>query len=456
MPPVPVILERSNVNDETVLLTRWFVPSGASVLAGQPIAEIETSKATVEIESPATGYIQYSANEKDELPVGSELCVIVQESFPAGAAETAPGGPDGNKGESRLGDLPASIDWERAGHNKSTMTQSDESGVRFSRRAAELAKRHNLSAEMFGGRVLVREKDVLALIDGAALDDRNCKVKMAGNEPREPAPLPLEQAYTSRGLSARKRYEIRQIGMGTRNSLSSSVTVACPTRGLQRVFEKNAAAPGSLSAAVIFEVSRLLRSFPMFNAVYQSNKMCTFDRINIGFAIDDGRGLKVPVISDCDQLELAQVAAILRDLTVSYLTDKLKPLELAGATFTVSDLSAFGVSQFAPLISGNQSAILGISSDIFPPGSRSGAFNLTLVFDHQLADGRTAALFLTELRERLEAYENAIVGKPSEQFETLSCGKCLRSVKELAAINGMLLQSAAPGEYVCNLCILGH
>jgi pyruvate/2-oxoglutarate dehydrogenase complex dihydrolipoamide acyltransferase (E2) component len=461
---IPVIVERQNVNDETVVLTRWFISLGAPVEAGQLIAEIETSKATVEIHSPAAGFVRFTAKEGDEIAVGQEFCFIVQEPLSSASAEAI--GLDSN---GSITDRPANVGplkierSEMSQVEPKTTNSRDQEHIpktavtRFSRRAAALAQKYDLKPEMFVERTLVREQDVWALLNGSPVQgaesyatglEVNAKTTPRASSPTVP--------HRVERLPARKRAEIRQISFGVGNSVASSVTIACHTRGLKRALQRDVMLAGSTGAVVIFEVSRLLRKHPTFNAVYRSNEMCVFDHVNIGFAIDDGRGLRVPIIRQCDQLALSEVSTKMREHTIAYLEDKLSPEDLSGGTFTVSDLSAFDVSHFSPLISGDQSAILGVGSEVFLPNATTGLYHLTLAFDHQLSDGRTAALFLNELRLRLEAYESASGAYEPDEVAHLSCTRCMRSAKQLADLGGCLLRSAFPDGYVCSVCILGY
>jgi pyruvate/2-oxoglutarate dehydrogenase complex dihydrolipoamide acyltransferase (E2) component len=461
---IPVVIERDNVNDDTVVLTRWFVPLGAQVESGQLIAEIETSKATVEIHSPAAGFIRYTAKERDEIPVGQDLCFIVQESLSLGNAQGVGQDSDGSKNHHSIGVEPIEI--ERSEVSRLNIPTSDSVQrepppntpvKRFSSRAAEMAKRYDLKPEMFTHRTLVREQDVRDLLkEGSAQRAEFCGRRPEMNTTGSSAePLP-RLPYSMEQLPARKRAEIRQIYFGMNNSIASSVTVACRTRGFRRALQGNPMLAGNAGAVVVFEVSRLLRRYPTFNAVYRSNAICVFDQVNTGFAVDDGRGLKVPVILECDRLALSEVSTKMRDLTVAYLEDNLSPEDLTGGTFTISDLAAFDVSHFSPLLSGDQSAILGVGSEVFLPGASSGLYHLTLVFDHQLSNGRTAALFLNELRLRLESYESALRTDASDGLSDLSCTRCTRSAKQLTDLGGCLLQQATPHDYICSLCILGY
>jgi len=460
---IPVVIERQNVNDETVVLTRWFISLGAPVEAGQLIAEIETSKATVEIHSPAAGFVRFTAKEGDEIAVGQEFCFIVQEPLSSASAEAM--GLDSN---GSVTDRPASVgslvERPEMSHVEPKTPNSRDleripktATTRFSRRAAELVQKYDLKPEMFVERTLVREQDVRALLNDSPV--QGAESYTTGLEVNATATCTVSSPtvpHRVERLPARKRAEIRQISFGVGNSVASYVTIACHTRGLKRALQRDVMLAGSTGAVVIFEVSRLLRKHPTFNAVYRSNEMCVFDQVNIGFAIDDGRGLRVPVIRRCDQLALSEVSTKMREHTIAYLEDKLSPEDLSGGTFTVSDLSAFDVSHFSPLISGDQSAILGVGSEVFLPNAAIGLYHLTLAFDHQLSDGRTAALFLNELRLRLEAYESASGAYEPDQVAHLSCTRCMRSAKQLADLGGCLLRSAFPDGYICSVCILGY
>jgi pyruvate/2-oxoglutarate dehydrogenase complex dihydrolipoamide acyltransferase (E2) component len=460
---VPVVINRDNVNDDSVILMRWFVPLGAYVESDQLIAEIETSKATVEIHSPSAGYIRYTAKEKEEILVGQALCFIIPELFSFEGAEAGKQNSPARANNHLDGCVSGN---DRSEMNRSTIltTESQQQELspksvvtRFSDAAAELMKKYDLKPEMFAHRTLIRERDVLEFLkksvaSGTESDSAGLGMTFAATAVTPAPSLP----HSVRRLPAAKRFEIRQISSGVNNSIASSVTVACSTCGFRRALQTNPIVAGNAGAVVVFEVARLLRKYPVFNAVYRLDAICLFDKVNIGFAVNDGRGLKVPVIPECDRLELSEVSTKMRELTVAYLEDKLSPEDLAGGTFTISDLGAFGVSHFTPLLSGDQSAILGIGSEVFLPGASSGLYHLTLVFDHQLSDGRTAALFLNELKLRLESYENALDPSLSDVPTDLSCKRCLRSAMQLADLGGCLLRLAMPDEYICSLCVLGY
>lgn len=130
-----------------------------------------------------------------------------------------------------------------------------------------------------------------------------------------------------------------------------------------------------------------------------------YDEVNVGFAVDAGEGLKVPVIRDADKKELGAIAREIQDLLLAYTSGEITLEAASGGTFTVTDLSGEGVFSFHPLINQRQSAILGVGAEFHAPGSSEGLYQLILAFDHRLTEGRAAAQFLKDLRDKLSAYE---------------------------------------------------
>jgi pyruvate/2-oxoglutarate dehydrogenase complex dihydrolipoamide acyltransferase (E2) component len=186
------------------------------------------------------------------------------------------------------------------------------------------------------------------------------------------------------------------------------VTVSCPTRGLRSLLRTSGGVVSSPVAFIVFEAARLLKKYPAFNAVFAEGHAGYYEEVNVGIAIDYGKGLLVPVVRNADQKDAIEIAEELRDLMYKYLRQELKAEDLSGGTFVVSDLSAEGVVSFLPLINQGQSAILGIASELFPVADAPGSFNFILTFDHQLAEGRMAAQFVNELAERLQTREASL------------------------------------------------
>jgi pyruvate/2-oxoglutarate dehydrogenase complex dihydrolipoamide acyltransferase (E2) component len=438
----PVVLERDNVNDESVVLVRWFAGHGDKVAHNSLLAEVETSKANVEVYAPADGFLVWEFPEGASVPVSSQVGHI---------AETAPKGPPHFKESSPAAAscepvMAASPSATERGAGASTPAFATTSTLpqRFSPIAIKMMEEHGLTAAHFAGKSAVRKQDVLDLLHPPA-----AATQVVGAA--APPAAKINQPYKIVALSKMKQRERGTLAAGVGNALQSAVSVTGFTQGLRRILDASPAA-GSTSAVILYEVSRLLRKYPTLNATYRDGAMLQYEQVNLGYAMDDGRGLKVAVIPKCDLLSLQQITAGLRDLTVAYVDDKLTPAQLANATFTISDLSGMGVSGFYPLISENQGGILGVGGEQFAPGSLYGSYTLTLTFDHQLSDGRTAALFLGDLKDRLRSYETATGTVQAE----MSCLLCGRTEAQLAGAQEHLLRSVAPEGYLCTLCAAGY
>jgi pyruvate/2-oxoglutarate dehydrogenase complex dihydrolipoamide acyltransferase (E2) component len=278
--------------------------------------------------------------------------------------------------------------------------------------------------------------------------------------PPSPAPAPVAASgvpVRAERLPRAKRTEARYLRSGFETTLASVVTVSCPTRGLRDAVGRFPALGGNTTALVVFEAARLLRAYPALNAYHADGTAHYYEEVHVGFAVDAGRGLKVPVIHNADRKGVAEIAEEIRDLVVAYLDDALPISALAGGTFTITDLSGEGVTAFHPLINQGQSAILGVCAEVLPRGGREGAFNLVLAFDHQLSEGRAAGRFLGELRDRLAHYESAAAGSGAV-VEEPRCSRCQAGYRELAGNGHSLVQTVAldgSTRLLCKLCFEG-
>ncbi len=462
----PILLERDNVNDEVVTLVRWFVQNGDKVDAGTLIAEIETSKANVEVQASHAGYLQWGFAEKTDVSLTEPLGHIFSEPVPADALllATAKGpkaasSPKPSAVVPPIGKTPLG---EKNGEDRQINTASIFSAAtdydrRFSRRAQELILEHGVAEDRFAAMALVRGEDVLALVEGRPGQKESKSKERDLPKAPESAPRVLgmpKLPVTEVPLSRMKRSEGQALASGVRNAIPSAVSVTCFTRGLRAALESNPVIAGNVGAVIVYEVARLLRKYPAFNATYRPNTMLQYEQVNLGDAMDDGRGLKVAVLQACDQKSLAEITSELRTLVLGYLEDKLTPAQISGGTFTISDLSGSGVSSFLPLISEDQGAILGVGGEQFSPNADDGFYNLTLAFDHQLSEGRTAVLFLNDLKDRLLHYEKAMAGGGSITSSVV-CARCGRGVDELPDAKSYMVRTSVPPGHLCNLCMAG-
>ncbi len=356
--PLPV--PQMNVNDEHAVIVAWHVGSGARVEAEQVVATLETSKATFDVQTDRAGFLVYEHAVKSLVQVGAPLAWIAdradaqipqQGSTPAASIGATGGGDD----------------------------------ERFTRKALRRMRELGLTAADFPGEGRIELSDVEAAVARRGAG-RASTEGFAGAEPIEE--------------SASKLAEAARLTDVYRAVVPSMVTVCVPRDGVRSRMESlrdEDGAPFSLLELVIHQAAALLVDYPDLNGFFASGRGWRYRDIAIGFAVNAGRGLKVPVVQSPHLGARLSVARAVRDLTLRYFRNEIKMADVIGGTFTVTDLSSHGVTHFVPVLNDRQAAILGICAE--RPGT--GHQDLVLCFDHRMSDGMRAAAFLGELRDQL-------------------------------------------------------
>lgn len=329
----------------------------------------------------------------------------------------------------------------------------------FSLRAGELIKEHGLNPADFVGRAFVREADVRLRLapppvaipskvpDRAAPAAKSIVVTSPATPPPqvEGVLVPIERS---------KLFENRELLSADRAVLKSTLHYPCPASGLQHLCAAQSP-PIQRLVVILHETARLLESYRQMNACYYNEAMHQYQDVNLGFAVDIDRGLKVLVIRKAQSLNFPELATRFEELLVRYATNTLQVSDLTGSTFTVTDLSAGGVHTFDPLINVNQAAILGIGADYPGPSGTSG-FMLSCAFDHRLLGGRVVSEFLGELSRRLVAHAQSLRAAGVKTEATIPyCARCLRTATEIRGMDNMLVPSVEPDGYICSICFSG-
>ena len=362
--PFELLVPQMNPNDEHAVLVRWNVASATPVIAGQSVATLETTKATFDVEAPRGGYVFYSFAPKSMIPVGARLAWICDENVPPAADGPAAAAVRTKDGQAPIGD------------------------VRITRKALQLMRQHGLSAS-----------DVSSSAERIEVADVERIIHERGVGSSASSPDPDD--CTSLEQSPSKMIEVQALGQVYESAIPSlvSLSLSCDKsearlRGLAQQH-----GPLSLLELAIYESARLLGDYPDLNGYYSAGKAWRYKSVSIGFAVNLGRSLRVPVVHRAAELSQLEIARSVRNLSLQYLRDELQLADLTGGTFTVTDLSSQLVEHFVPVLNLRQSAILGICAERPASGRR----DLVLAFDHRMSDGMRAAGFLANLRERLEA-----------------------------------------------------
>jgi pyruvate/2-oxoglutarate dehydrogenase complex dihydrolipoamide acyltransferase (E2) component len=365
--PSPVLVPQMNVNDNHAVIVAWHVRSGAKVGRGQLVATLETTKTTFDVNADRAGFIGYNAAVKSIVAVGAPLAWIADD----------PDTPVPNP-ESRDSSLEAN--------------RVPEDG-RFTRKALRRVRELGLGAADFPGTERIDVADVARIANSRP--HLQC-ASPTGGASRHDDCDPIDES-PSKLLEALRLSETYRVIVPSMVTVSvSSARVQAHLRDLARVI-----GPISYLELVVAEAARFLPAYPDLNGYFAEGRGWRYRQVSVGFAVNAGRGLRVPVVRRAAELSQVEVARAVRDLTLRYLRDELAMSDVTGGTFTITDLSGHDVTNFIPVINDRQSAILGLCAE--RPGT--GYQDVVLCFDHRISDGMRGGAFLAELRERLEGTE---------------------------------------------------
>lgn len=434
-----LVMPRQGNTVESCIIVRWRVAEGQAVAADAVACEVETDKATFDVPAGAAGVVlKLLRPEGDDVPVLSPIAVIGQPGEDWKAAAAAAGAAAG-EAASPAPSAPASTPAPVSAPTPAPQPAGAEAPVspRARRRAAaEAIEAAAVPGTGPGGRVI--ERDVIAAAAarppltaaaraavaagapvpaaGTALGGRVGVADLAAARaapPRPAAPADFPGPFTDTPLKGiRKLISERMLG-----SLSSTAQLtfqmsanAARLQALRARFKGSDAALGftdvTIGDLVLYAVSRVLPRFPMANATLEKGVLRTFERVHLALAVDTPRGLMVPVIRNADQRSLRELSAEAKRLAAACQSGKIDPGELQGGTFTVTNLGAFGIESFTPVLYAPQVAILGVDAiSLRAVQGKDGAvafeprIGLSLTVDHQVIDGAPAARILKGLAD---------------------------------------------------------
>lgn len=477
-----VVMPRQGNTVESCVLVGWRVREGARVKADEILCDVETDKAVFEVSAGAAGTVlKLLAAEGDDVPVLAPIAVIgapgedwAAALAAAGASPAAPAAlPASEEAAQRSDKLDKSEAFVAAARaNKSDegeafvasgrVNEIDEGGAFVAaagltrgvspraraRAAAEGVEVASLSGTGPGGRVI--ERDVMAaaasrppltaaakaaLLSGGSVPSAGTSIGgRAGLADLAAADsLPRLSGSTDAGsgeFSETRLKGVRKlISERMRASLAASAQLTFnASANAERIQALRARFKGSdpelglagvtVGDLVLFAVSRVVPRFPACNATLENGVLRTWKRVHLGLAVDTPRGLMVPVIRNADQLSLRQIARESKRLAAACQAGSISPDELSGGTFTVSNLGAFGIESFTPILNVPQVAILGV--DAITPRAAPGPngqvvfeprMGLSLTVDHQIIDGAPAARILAAVAKAIEDIDLLIMEK---------------------------------------------
>jgi pyruvate dehydrogenase E2 component (dihydrolipoamide acetyltransferase) len=422
-------------------LLKWLKSEGEEVSEGDPIAEIETDKVTMELEAEDEGTLaQLIADEGQEIPVGEAIAFI------AGEGEEVPERSEGGgeaeeaaeEGGEEDGGAQATATETEAPEEEETDGQADgraDGHFRASPIVRRLADENDLDLSKIdgsgpAGRIV--ERDVRAAMesgtaqrteeDGAAQEDVSApeqpqqpQAEMQGFQParlpeptEEPGtqlvePTRMMQVIGERMTEAKQHvphfYATVEVRMDAAMALRKQLNAQLEDEGIKL----------SVNDFVMKACAVALRNHPNLNALYTTRGVELHEKVDMAMAVALDQGLITPVIRDIGSKGLSAISQESKDLAGRARDGKLQPDEYQGGTITVSNMGMFGVESFTAIINPPQAAIVAVSSiDRRPSYDENGEIvpgsfmKLILSADHRIANGRDGALYMAEVKRVLE------------------------------------------------------
>ncbi|MDH7485822.1 MAG: dihydrolipoamide acetyltransferase family protein [Anaerolineae bacterium] len=437
---VDIIVPPLSQTMDSVLLVEWLKAVGDEVVKGEPLFVIETDKAHLEIEAPASGILQeVLAQAGSEVAVRSTIGVI------ASADEARPVSPRPEPAPEAA--RPASRAATAARHPAATgpggqlLPAERQQRIFASPRARRLAQQEGVpldEVQATGPQQMIVERDIRAYLAQRKAVPKATPVarrvaEAAGLDLATLAPLPaaritradVEAALAAReaaapagvqwvDLSPTRRTIACRMAESQQAAAEVTLTRQADATELVRLREQILAELSeedtrpTYTDFLVLIVARQLKRHPHLNAITDGERIGLSEEVHVAVAVDTERGLMAPVLRNADKKGLLQLARERAELVRRALDGIITPEELSGGTFTITNLGSLGVDAFTPIINPPQAAILGVGRICPAPAVHEGQLcirqlmHLSLTFDHRVVDGAPAARFLGDVVQWIE------------------------------------------------------
>jgi pyruvate dehydrogenase E2 component (dihydrolipoamide acetyltransferase) len=373
--PTDVIMPALGMAQETGKVVRWHKAEGDAVAKGEPLLEIETDKVTVDIEAPADGTLAgIRAPDGAEVPVGEAIAVVLAagEAFAATAVTTL-AAPAAGAREVAAPEVAAPARTGRVLASPKARRIAAERGVDLASLAGS------------GPRGAIVAADLGALVPVASRSNGVGSVWRVMAERTTQSWQTVPHFYLRREIDASRLKSWRDAARA-----------------------KPGGADVSITDLLVKLAAEALRRHPGVNASWNAGTIMPGERINVSIAVATDDALVVPVVHGADALDLAAIAARRKDIVAASRAGRLRPEDVSGGTFTISNLGMYGVDSFDAIVNAPQAAILAVGRIIDRIVPLDGLpvvrpmLTLSVSFDHRVVDGARGAEFLDTLASLAE------------------------------------------------------
>jgi len=403
------------------LLVRWVKQVGENINKGDVLAEIETDKATVEVESSASGVVlQHMVEQGTMVPVNAPIAVVGAAGEKVEAPVTSPSKVESavlssskdQKLEAKAEEKPAAPTKPEAAPAQLASAPAESGPVKASPLAKKIAKDNNVNLASVqgtgpGGRVVRKDVEAALASGQSAVSSKQSAQPVTSYqlpisvEDKTVQTTKLRQAIGRRLVESKQTiphfYVTHEYKMDALMAMRKQANEYLPDN------EKL-----SVNDFILKAVALTLRQFPNLNATIKGTEVIQFGHVNIGVAVTVPGGLMTVVVKDTDQKTMRQISAEVKTMAGRAREGKVKPDDVDGSTFSTSNLGMYDVEDFIAIINPPEAAILAISSAREVPVVESGQvkagwrMKATISVDHRVSDGAEAAQFMQALAGFLE------------------------------------------------------
>ena len=388
----------------TVKLSTWLKREGDAVKKGEPIAEVETDKTSVELEAPEDGVLTKIHVQAGSDKVASGTVIATIGAAGEGVATSAAAAPV----------VPASVPQAAApAAAPAPASVTAASGVKvpataLATKMAQVAGIDLASIPVQGRRVT--KADVEAVLRSRGIGSRPQPVAAAAAA--VPAfPVPAFGVFEDTPATAMRRVTAQRLQQSKQSIPHFYLQTNCRVDrllALRQQINASGAVKITVTDLIVAAVALAVRRVPAVNSAWLGDGVRVYQSIDIAVAVATPQGLITPVVRGCEQKPVAAISRDLKELSERARNGKLTPEEYTNATFTISNLGMYGVTNITPILNPPQCCILGVGATEAVPVVEDGALvpghvmGLTLAADHRAIDGVTGAEFMQQLRKLIE------------------------------------------------------
>ncbi|MGH9930287.1 MAG: pyruvate dehydrogenase complex dihydrolipoamide acetyltransferase [Pyrinomonadaceae bacterium] len=443
-----VIMPKLSPTMEEGQLSRWLKREGDKVSMGEPLAEIDTDKATMEMQALGSGVLRkILIREGESAPLGQLIAIIgepdedisaltAQAATSQTAKAAAPPEPatESSESEAKPTSAPeaavasgvsgnASGNASGNGRHEAAPPESSSTGrLIVSPLAARMAAESGIDLRSVhgsgpGGRIIKRDVEELIVESEAATAAAGAQtpqrhLRAVGGSPFQKSATAHPSAYRDEPASEMRRTIARRLvtslGPVPHFFLTTEIEMDRAAEMRKGINELDTELKISVNDIIIKVAAAALMQHPRVNASFQDKVVRYYEHADIGVAVAIEEGLITPIVRATDQKSLSEIAAEVRDLADRARHRKLRPEEYLGASFSISNLGMFGIDEFTAIINPPEAAILAVGAMSPKPVVRNNELvirqmmRVTMSCDHRVVDGATGAKFLQTFKKILE------------------------------------------------------